>query len=74
MAVSYAFDEKILRRVRDLCDAHFSLAIEDIRGMRASILQVTKVNNAELIRNNEISFKVGAGVGMEPLPFSKVKA
>ena len=73
-AHSYAFDEKMLVRFRDLCDAHISLGIETIANKTATMLEVSKAHNAKLNRDNTVALEVVPGVGMNPLPFNKVRA
>ena len=74
VANSYAFDEKMLIRLRALCDAHLSLRAEKQGGMLLRTVEVCKVRNAELNTANTVSFDVEAGVGMRISPISKVRA
>ena len=71
---SYALDEQMRLRVRDLCDTHLSLRVENYRSKSATTLEVTKSRNVDLSDRNTVSFEVEPGVGMKNLPFSKVKA
>ena len=41
---SHAFDEKMLTRLKDLCDAYLSLRVEKIGVKLTRILEVTKVD------------------------------
>jgi len=73
VAHSYAFDENLIRRISDLCDAHFKLSLEDFGGKLCTALEVSKSHNAEQAMGNTITFQVEPGIGMRALPFSKVK-
>jgi len=71
---SYAFDEKMLIRVRSLCDAHLSLRIEEAGERLMKVLEVSKVRNAERSTGNIISFDVEPKLGMKIIPISKARA
>ena len=74
VAHSAAFEERLLVRLRHLCDAHLILRVEKLGPRMANTLEVSKVENAELVNNNIVSFEVKPGIGMQVLPMSKVKA
>ncbi len=74
VAHSYAFEEKMLIRVRSLCDAHLILKIDHVGERLVKIMEVAKVRNAELSTGNIISFDVEPGMGMKIIPISKAKA
>ena len=71
---SYAFDEKMLIRIRSLCDAHLTLRLEQIGERLVKVLEVSKVRNAERTTGNILSFDVDPGIGMRIIPVSKAKA
>ena len=71
---SYAFDEKMLIRVRSLCDAHLTLRLEQVGERLVKMMEVSKVRNAERTTGNIISFDVDPGLGMRIIPISKAKA
>ena len=71
---SYAFDEKMLIRVRSLCDAHLKLRLEEVGERLIKVLEVSKVRNAERTTGNIISFEVEPGLGMRIIPVTKAKA
>ena len=71
---SYAFDDRMLIRVRSLCDAHLVLKIEQVGERLVKIMEVAKVRNADQSTGNVISFDVEPGMGMKIIPISKAKA
>ena len=71
---TYAFDEKMLIRVRSLCDAHLKLRLEEVGERLVKVLEVSKVRNAERTTGNIISFDVEPGMGMRIIPITKAKA
>ena len=71
---SYAFDDRMLIRVRSLCDAHLVLKMEQVGERLVKILEVAKVRNADQSTGNIISFDVEPGLGMKIIPISKAKA
>ena len=71
---SYAFDDRMLIRVRSLCDAHLVLKMEQVGERLVKILEVAKVRNADQSTGNIISFDVEPGMGMKIIPISKAKA
>ena len=71
---SYAFDDRMLIRIRSLCDAHLVLKMEQVGERLIKILEVAKVRNADQSTGNVISFDVEPGMGMKIIPISKAKA
>ena len=71
---SYAFDDRMLIRVRSLCDAHLTLKMEQVGERLVKILEVGKVRNADQSTGNIISFDVEPGLGMKIIPITKAKA
>ena len=71
---SYAFDDRMLIRIRSLCDAHLVLKMEQVGERLIKILEVAKVRNADQSTGNIISFDVEPGMGMKIIPISKAKA
>ena len=71
---SYAFDEKMLIRVRSVCDAHLRLKMEQVGERLAKMLEVLKVRNADRMTGNVISFEVEPQIGMRIIPISRAKA
>ncbi len=71
---SYAFDDKMLIRVRSLCDAHLVLRMEQVGDRLIKVMEVAKVRNADQSTGNIISFDVEPGLGMKIIPISKAKA
>ena len=74
VAHASAFEEKLLIRLRSLCDAHFSLKVENSAGKQIRILEVSKIHNADLATGEVISFMVEPGMGIKILPMNKVRA
>ena len=71
---SYAFEDKMLIRIRSLCDAHLVLRMEQVGERLVKIMEVAKVRNADQSTGNIISFDVEPGMGMKIIPISKAKA
>jgi len=71
---SYAFEDRMLIRIRSLCDAHLVLKMEQVGERLIKILEVAKVRNADQSTGNVISFDVEPGMGMKIIPISKAKA
>jgi flagellar protein FlaH len=71
---SHAFDDGMLTRLRDLCDAHMRLRMEKMGMKQGTLLEVTKAGQVELSTNNTVSFDVQPGVGIQMLAFGKVRA
>ena len=71
---SYAFEDKMLIRIRSLCDAHLVLKMEQVGERLVKIMEVAKVRNADQSTGNVISFDVEPGMGMKIIPISKAKA
>ena len=74
VAHSYAFEDKMLIRIRSLCDAHLVLKMEQVGERLVKIMEVAKVRNADQSTGNVISFDVEPGMGMKIIPISKAKA
>ena len=70
---TYAFGEGMLTRVRSICDAHFSLRLEEMRDLVVNVMEVTKVRNADRV-DNTMSFDVEPGVGLKTIPLSRARA
>ncbi len=71
---SDALDDKMLIRVRSLCDAHLVLRMEQVGDRLVKVMEVAKVRNADQSTGNIISFDVEPGLGMKIIPLSKAKA
>ena len=71
---THAIDERMLARLRNLCDSYLKLHIERVGAKRATTLEVVKVNSEVLERANTISFEVLPEVGMRALSFAKFRA
>ncbi len=74
VAHSYAFDDKMLIRIRSLCDAHLVLKMEQVGERLIKMMEVAKVRNADQATGQVISFDVEPGMGMKIIPISKAKA
>ena len=72
-ARSYVFDEKMLGRLVELCDAHLRLRTGKIGKKLLKMLEVCKAQNAELSNGNTVSFEVVPGIGMQIVPGAKVR-
>jgi len=73
VAHSYAFDASMFTRLSTLCDSHLRLRSGKIREKVVRMLEVVKVDNVELNRDNIISFEVEPGAGIRIIPFSQAK-
>jgi len=71
---SFAFDEKMLIRLRSLCDAHLRLSVETVGAKQVRVMDVCKVHNADQSTGNVVNFEVEPGLGMKIIPMSKAKA
>lgn len=71
---SFALDEKMLIRLRTLCDAHLKLTVETIAEKPVMVMEVCKINNANQNTGNLVSFEVEPGLGMKVIPIFKAKA
>ena len=71
---SYAFDEKMLVRLRALCDAQLTLRAEKLGVKNIKTLEVRKANNTEMDRDNLISFEVKPTIGMHLVPAGRARA
>ena len=71
---SHAFEERMLIRLRSLCDAHLVLKTVQVGERMVKIMEVAKVRNAELATGNIVSFDVEPGMGMKIIPITKAKA
>ena len=71
---SYAFDDRMLVRVRDLCDTHLKMGTGKIRSKVLFMTKLIKANNVKLDRDNLISFEVEPGAGIRIIPYTQAKA
>ena len=68
---SYAIDDRMLIRLRDICDGYLKLRMEMLATQQGTVLEVIKNDKMELSTNNTISFELRAGEGMSVLSFAK---
>jgi len=73
VAHPYAFDANMLIRLSDLCDTHLRLRTGKLRDNVVCSLEVVKANNVELDKDNLVSFRVEASLGMQIIPYSQAK-
>ena len=69
---STSFGEKMLNRIRGLCDVHLKLCLDRIGAKLVKTLEVNKIHNAELDTGSIICFEVLPGLGMRLSPIVKV--
>ena len=74
VAHSAAFDEKLLVRLRALCDAHLSLRVERLGANLSKTLEARKIHNADMNTGNMVNFDVEPGIGIRISPVNRVKA
>ena len=73
-AHSHAFEERILTRVRSVCDAHLRLLVEPGASELVKTMEIAKVRGAEMATGSIISFSIEPGIGMRIIPISKARA
>ena len=73
VADSHAFDPPFLARMATICDAHLSLRKSKVRSKVVHMATVVKANNAQLDKDNLISFEVEAATGIRIIPYSQAK-
>ena len=71
---SYAIDDRMLSRLRDICDGYLRLRMQMLATRQGTVLEVLKTDKMELSTNNTISFEVEAGEGMRVVSFGKFRA
>ena len=74
VAISYAFDNAALARLRSMCDAHLITRVEEVGDQLVKILEVAKIRGASKTTGNIITFDVEPNMGMRIIPISKAKA
>lgn len=74
VAHSFAFDEKMLTRLRSMCDAHLSLRVETTGAKQTRMMEVSKIHNSEGTTGDVVFFNVEPQFGMRMVPFSRAKA
>ena len=67
------FEDKLLTRIRSVCDANFILSIERQANKLVKVLEVRKVHNAEQSTDNVFNFEVLPNVGLQVLHISTFK-
>jgi len=73
-AHSHAFEERILTRVRSVCDAHLRVLVEPGASELVKTMEIAKIKGAELSIGSIISFAIEPGIGMRTIPISKARA
>ena len=69
-----AFDPLLLPRVSDVCNNHLKFGAETVGAKVVQTLEVQKLNNAELRKDNSFGFQVVPQVGIHIVPFSRIRA
>lgn len=72
-AHSRALDEKVLDCVRDICDSHAILRLEQVANKQWSTLEICKAPNGDLAAGNILRFQVIPELGIQIVPFHRVK-
>ena len=67
----FSFDERIMVRLRALCDVHFRLSVEKFGQKLLKTLEVCKVHNAELDTGKIVNFDVKPGFGIQISPMNR---
>ena len=73
-AHSHAFEERILTRVRSVCDTHLRVLVEPGASELVKTMEIAKVRGAEMATGSIISFSIEPGIGMRIIPMSKARA
>ncbi len=73
VAHSYAFEEEVLQRTRSLCDAYFSLKLEQVGDRMVKIMEVLKVRGADRPTGEVVSFEIEPRTGMRIIPLAKAR-
>ena len=67
-----AFDPQLLPRLNDVCNNHLRFGAETVGARVVQTLEVRKLNNAELRKDNIFGFLVEKGLGIHDVPFSRI--
>ena len=70
---SHAFDERVLTRVRSLCDAHLRFLVTPKGSELVKTMEVAKVRGADLPTGSVVGFAVEPGIGMRIIPINKAR-
>ena len=73
VAHPYAVDPNMLLRLSDLSDTLLRLRTGKVRDSVVCSIEVVKANNVELDKDNLVSFRVEASLGMQIIPYSQAK-
>ena len=68
------FEDKLLTRLRALCDAQLSLSVERQGEKLLNVMEVRKVHNAKLDTGNVVSFEIRPEIGIRIVPIRNVRA
>jgi flagellar protein FlaH len=71
---SVAFNADLLSRASSMCETHLNLRTGKVRDKVVRVIRVEKLDDVEIIQNNEVSFTVEPGVGIQIIPYSSAKA
>lgn len=66
-----SFEERILVRLRALCDVHFRMSVEKFGQKLLKSLEVAKVHNAELDTGKIVNFDIKPGFGIQISPMNR---
>jgi len=70
---SSAFNADLLIRVCALCETHLKLRTGKLKDKVVRTVEVVKVNDVDLNKDNEVSFEIEPEVGINVIPYSQVK-
>ena len=57
-----------------MCETHLNLRTGKVRDKVVRVIRIDKLDDVEIIQNNEVSFTVEPGVGIQIIPYSSAKA
>ena len=73
VARSYGFQASTLARLEDVCDAHLRVGSDRVGARLVKVLEVCKVRNTTMTRNNVVNFDVDPREGLRVVPGAKVR-
>jgi flagellar protein FlaH len=73
-AHSHAFEERMLTRVRSVCDAHLRLLVEPGGSELVKTMEINKIKGAELSTGSIVRFAIEPGIGMRIIPTTTARA
>ena len=73
VARSYGFEKGTLARLEEVCDAHLRVGTDKLGGRLVKVLEVLKVLNTTMTRDNIVNFDVDPEEGLRVVPGARVR-